>query len=111
MREIGRLTFIDCDDAEKLGRLKNIEKQLGCPLEVVWKATNDGFYAIGGKHFTNYMNYRTREQCAIVFRPMKYDNEIVAIVGKNEIGASDTWYEYSTKDYKKTWWLKEDKTE
>ena len=39
---------------EKLNRYERIEEQLGCSLEVVWKATNDGFYNIGGKHFTNF---------------------------------------------------------
>lgn len=96
---------------EKLGQLEDIEEKIVCPLEVVWKATNNGFYTIDGKHFTNYMDEETRMCCIILFRFIKYDNEIIAIVGKNEIGAPDTWYEYRTRDYKKTWWLKEDKSE
>ena len=68
--------------SEEKQRYESVKEELGCTIEVVWKATNDGFYTIGGKHFANYMNDITREECSIVFRPMKYDNEIVAIVGK-----------------------------
>lgn len=76
----------------KLGKLEDIEEQLGCPLEVVFKALENGIYTIDktwyplvNMHFENKNLY-----CQAEFK-----NPIVVHI----------------KDYKKTWWLKEDKTE
>ena len=75
---------------DKLGKLEDLEEQLGCPLEVVFKALKqDYIFTKSGKHsrleFGTYgfewcICYELRTQIRVV-------------------------------DYKKTWFLKEDKSE
>lgn len=86
---------------DKLGKLEDLEEQLGCPLEVVFKALKNGAYLeiIGNKVSDNDMVYhknisinsseiilqRTNDSCIVIYRKLT--------------------------DYKKTWWLKEDRSE
>ena len=86
---------------DKLGKLEDIEEQLGCPLEVVFKALMNGAYLeiIGNKVSDNDMVYhknisinsseiilqRTNNSCIVIHRKLT--------------------------DYKKTWWLSETKEE
>ena len=82
------------DTATKLGRLEDLEEQLGCPLEVVFKALINGIYI--KNIYGEMINFKCR---------ITYKNE--------ELG----WYfniingYVMVKDYKKTWWLKKDKSE
>jgi hypothetical protein len=74
----------------KLGKLEDLEEQIGCPLDVVVKALKqDYFYTKSGKHSRLEFGTYGFEWCIC--------------------------YELRTQirvaDYKKTWWLKEDKSE
>ena len=99
------------DVSTKLGRLEDLEEQLGCPLEVVVKALTNGVYVIDEK---------TKEIQWILRGLYTFTRD-----GSTEAGFCDerVWRKkvnvagieftpmYFWKDYKKTWWLKEDKSE
>lgn len=94
---------------EKLGKLEDLEEQLGCPLEVVFKALDKGFY-IDTKKVEKEPSWE---------KPMKR----ISLVGCPKYFRLNLWYktievdrfghylEIWLEDYKKTWWLKEDKSE
>ena len=84
----------------KLGKLEDLEEEIGCPLEVVEKAIKNGIY--------------TKES--------ELDNKLelfeVRGIEKNGVSVISKFCSYAEcdficeyKDYKKTWWLKEDKSE
>lgn len=78
----------------KLGRLEDIEEELGCPLEVVFKAIEDGVY-IEVEHLPD-----------VIERPRLYYSD------DNKCYCLEMLYgEYVVKlsDYQKTWWLKGEK--
>lgn len=79
----------------KLGELEDIEEEIGCPIEVVFKALKNGIYLEESKSITTSIYYHILE------------NEFVIEWYKSK---EDYGYEL-LKDYKKTWWLREDKTE
>lgn len=79
---------------DKLGKLEDLEEQLGCPLEVVVKAINKG-----------------------IFSEDLPSGKIVMWHGLRLSRVETEWYLSNEKicvglkDYKKTWWLKEDRSE
>lgn len=76
--------------AEKLDYYQDLEKQLGCPLEVVFKALKqDYIYTKNGKHSRIEFGTYGFEWC-------------ICYGLRTQIRVAD---------YKKTWWLKEDKSE
>ena len=80
----------------KLGKLEDLEEKLGCPLEVVVKALKIGIY-------TNLKNWN-REDLTKYFCLNLYNLETEWYLGNPIIFVN-------LKDYKKTWWLREDKSE
>lgn len=92
----------------KLGKLEDLEEQLGCPLEVVGRLL---------LHKERYIY--------IVEKSKLTDEDFMGkhkVVGVSEFGVcilttncicilktEPKYYEW--KDYKKTWWLREDKSE
>lgn len=75
----------------KLGKLEDLEEQIGCPLEVVVKALKIGIY-------TNLKNWN-REDLTKYFCLNLYNIETEWFLGNPIILVN-------LKDYKKTWWLK-----
>jgi len=71
----------------------SFEEQLGCPLEVREKAFDKGFYDESGNHYTceHYVPYLKEMHTRGIM--------------------SHTSKCFKLKDYKKTWWLKADKSE
>lgn len=88
---------------DKLGKLEDLEEQLGCPLEVRCKVVpNTNIYTFGTSMET--MNVICRRQVITI------SNEGVYISYKTASGKErDMALPWSA--YKKTWWLKEDKSE
>ena len=82
------------EELEYADKCHNLEEQLGCPLEVLSKILENGFYEYYG-YIPPYHFYRID-----IFKKeiMYYDEE------KN-------YFTVKLKDYKKTWWLREDKSE
>lgn len=85
------LTLQDLINAyNKLIKLEDLEEQLGCPLEVVFKALTNGIYQEdGGRRKYPLIEYNGATK-KFFFGFGTYCN---------------------VEDYKKTWWLKEDKSE
>ena len=80
----------------KLGRLEDIEEELGCPLEVVFKALKQGYIYVYDNHY-NFDDH-TKTKAKITFNNDKF-----------YIGfARNT---RRLQDYQKTWWLKGEKDE
>ena len=80
----------------KLGKLEDLEEQLGCPLDVVVKALKIGIY-------TNLKNWN-REDLTKYFCLNLYNLETEWYLGNPIILVN-------LKDYKNTWFLKDDKSE
>lgn len=98
---------------EKLGRLEDIEEELGCPLEVVFKALTKGieyeikittYYAVGDTIPTKRLEKRKNIQ---EIKLKKYIDKFTFFVpydySRGGIVQNDIIY---LKDYQKTWWLK-----
>lgn len=79
---------------EKLGKLEDLEEELGCPLEVIFKALKDGIFCV------DYDNQIIRK-----FKvPLCFNSTSKQFYWSgNNIGYPDL------KDYQKTWWLKGEK--
>ena len=86
----------------KLGKLEDIEDELGCPLDVVFKALKEGFYFISDLFCKNVFTKQFIDRVLLY-----YSDELncycFSIGYRND--------RICLKDYKKTWWLKEDKSE
>ena len=92
-----------------VGKLEDLEEELGCPLEVVFKALKGGFYTVSNSRLQLFKECDNR---TVFIRHLGYDIEICCEQSKNEIHSRcEIYLERSTKDYKKTWWLKETKEE
>ena len=81
--------IIDAQRYNKLAELEDIEEQLGCPLEVVFKALKDGIFV---EKYNNIYDLKLA----------KYKTGF-CLENENHI--------LSITNYKKTWWLKKDKSE
>jgi len=74
----------------KLGKLEDLEEQIGCPLEVFVKALKEGIYQEdGGRRRFPFIEYNSATD-KFFFGFGTYCN---------------------VEDYKKTWFLKEDRSE
>ena len=81
---------------DKLGKLEDIEEDLECPLDVVFKA-------LKGINYENEFGDFCRCQ-----RPrLYYSDDLKCWCWELFFGG----YVLPLKDHKKTWWLKEDKSE
>lgn len=77
---------------DKLGKLEDLEEQLGCSLDILFKALSDGIWSV---------RYNTYKHSKI--------HRLTFINGNYYLVVDDSYY--NIKDYKKTWWLREDKSE
>ena len=103
----------------KLGKLEDLEEELGCPLEVVFKALNKGF--VCEKFVLKQDNYKDYPEKWEQWK--KENNNELQHIGNTKYLNLDMWYKiiYFSKgdtymeiwleDYKKTWWLRKDKSE
>ena len=94
---------------DKLRDYEDLEEELGCPLEVVFKALDKGFYVDTKKIEKNpaWENPKPRYMeigCTKYFRLNLWYKTI-------EVDRYNNYLEINLNDYKKTWWLKEDKSE
>jgi hypothetical protein len=74
----------------KLGKLEDLEEEIGCPL----KARCNVFY---NSTIYNCLRYKMTVK-------ETYDDHFIAVI-ENDI------FSFDYKDYKKSWWLREDKSE
>ena len=83
---------------------KQLEEQLGCPLDVAVKALFNGVYE-------SYIDYGDNNIVKTRHREVRGigENGLIVINLLCHYAECDETFVY--KDYKKTWWLKEDKSE
>lgn len=81
----------------KLGKLEDLEEELGCPLEVVFKALKEGIWV---EEYNSFEKHNVR---GIGLKGLEVIDNLCSY------GECDFTCYY--KDYKKTWWLKEDRSE
>ena len=91
IHKVHKFCLNDC--YKKLGKLEDIEEELGIPLEVLFKAMKDGVYI---KEITKYVR---------VDVILKFNEE------KGWFLKDFGCYIYILKDYGKTWWLEKPKEE
>lgn len=94
--QIGEMIY---DIAQKLGKLEDLEEELGCPFEVVihlnWRRP---FY------------YETKDKKLILILYYEFlQDHITFLITSNNPNKECTTIEL--KDYKKSFWLKKDKSE
>ena len=100
----------------KLGKLEDLEDELGCPLEVVFKALNEGII-INEEGFVNsaYDNKTFNKENDSYYDDLTlyntgvgyYFEDTSSPYGDPECGDIGCWVDL--KDYQKTWWLKGEK--
>lgn len=88
---------------DKLGKLEDLEDELGCPLDVVFKALRQG-------HIFVDMNTFEHDRPILQDIQKKKVNFITFNGTYFCIGYTHD-YEVALNDYGKTWWLKEDRSE
>ena len=82
-------------------KYKQLEEQIGCPLEVVFKAINYGIaYELKNGLIESEPHIELTE-CGYGY---------ILCSGSSERKIIENG-EFQTKDYKKTWWLKENRSE
>ena len=95
----GGYNAVDTDEyacVVKLGKLEDFEEELGCPLEVVVKAIQNGIW------YEDVANRMTH--IGVGLDTANYDCEYL-------LREYDNTIRFLPRNYKKTWWLKEDKSE
>lgn len=85
---------------------KNLEEQLGCPLEVVFKALKDR--QVIYKHIVGLEKPKTYLATHKI-AGLSFDGKNYGLWLYDNGYGDDEFYVY-IKDYKNTWWLKEDLT-
>lgn len=81
------------EELEYAEKCHKLEERVGCPLDVREKAFDKGFYDVDGKHYIceHYVPY------------LKSMHTRGIMIGREK--------HFDLKDYKKTWWLKKDRSE
>ena len=120
----------DYNAIQKLGKLEDIEEELGCPLEVVFKAIDKGIKT--KKHYDLGSGQEFKEYIEVVEPHLTFTSVGLDWLDENEYfqDYANEWcfhfkdyryieneendeYECLVKlsDYQKTWWLKGEKNE
>lgn len=94
----------DYNAIQKLGKLEDVEEELGCPLEVVFRALEEGINVVC---FDEEIHFHSSPSLN------KYDefyfSETYYPYGDSCCDATDDSYQVKLSDYQKTWWLKGEK--
>ena len=96
----------------KLGELEDLEEELGCPLDVIHKAMMNGFYDSKTHTFYDSKNYDIKycvDRDGINYARIEAYEDISKI--NDNIYTLKCCIDVWCSDYKKTWWLKKDKSE
>ena len=107
--------FREADWYNKLANLEDLEDELGCPLEVVFKAIEDGIVIIGDLKENGNMTLWLDKKPLIALIGEKRNFEEPRLIKYNVWCFSCESGSYSgcvaLEDYGKTWWLKGDRSE
>ena len=111
------LTTEEKETLNQVGAIYNtynqLTEQLGCPLEVVIKALKNGVYVLDEETGETKLILRGFKNSTQDFEDGVFgfvDDRFWAMKKLEETGLYIPIF-YAWKDYKKTWWLKKDKSE
>lgn len=98
---------------DKLYALEDIEQDLGCPLEVVFKALKNGSCGSIYTFIQNDYNeiYKIGLYKAIIINGLTRECNGKDFYFSCYDSLTYKGYKFYLKDYQKTWWLKEDGSE
>jgi hypothetical protein len=92
---------------DKLGKLEDLEEQIGCPFDVIFKALQNGIWVKdkwqGIKHISpDELNISIRDD-DVILQELYYEDldSVMDTTGRRYYGS----------DYQKIWWLKENREE
>jgi hypothetical protein len=101
------------EEITKLGKLEDLEEQIGCPIDVVVKALKNGVYVLDEETGGTKLILR-----GFINSTQDYEDGTFGFIDdrywamkKLEVTGLCVPIFYAWKDYKKTWWLKETKEE
>ena len=99
---------------DELFKYRDIAKELGCPLDMILNLIKNSNTLDEHSHTQDiYFDYKGK-LISGSFIKLEYNNEFIINVETTEMFDScydiDS-YDLKVKDYKKTWWLREDKSE
>ena len=98
-------TFEEIQDLlTKANTYDKLSNELGCPLDVVFKALKEGFY-------TQTMHHTKQDNTWLGINDLGYTKEIFCMYFDENMANIETCVERDLKDYGKTWWLKGDWSE
>lgn len=102
------LPLESCQPYLKLGKLEDLEEQIGCPLEVYTKLVYDTpVYDLNGNK--GFVQTVKKYEVDARIRVKRYVVDVIYF--SNEKGAKDVVRGFPLEHYKKTWWLKADRSE
>ncbi len=90
-----------------LAKYRKLEEQLGCPLEVLVKAIKNGIWFINEDDKLEYIDEALCFNTKLNTDKLVFDNYGYYCKNIEKLKGNQIYLE----DYKKTWWLKEDKSE
>ena len=102
------------EELEYAEKCHKLQEQLGCPLDMILNLMKNSNTLDEHCHTQDiYFDYKGK-LISGSFIKLEYDNEFIINVETSEM--FDSYYDIDdydlkVKDYKKTWWLKEDKSE
>lgn len=104
------------ETVRKLGKLEDLEEELGCPLEVVFEAIEKGIEVIPYQDKYGDMTlWNTRKPLKLCdeFSSMNFEEPNLVLHEEWGFSQISGCYQCSVllKDYQKTWWLKGENNE
>ena len=96
----------------ELIKFRELEEQIGCPLDVIHKAMMNGFYDSKTHTFYDSKNYDIKycvDRDGFNYARIEAYEDISKI--NDNIYTLKCCIDVWCSDYKKTWWLKKDKSE
>lgn len=106
-------------DLSKLEKLKNLEEELGCPLEVVFKALKEGIFVkdewlVNTAYSDELYNkkYKRNEFTSLTLEYFDGQYSLSELDSPyNDLECGEVGCFVYLNDYGKTWWLKGEKNE
>lgn len=98
----------EMDCIHKLGELEDLEEELGCPLEVVFKALKENISFQREDIITKEVHILEGFDSYIIYNKGRKRYELHTTF---KVGRSNWIADLDLQDYGKTWWLKGEKNE
>ena len=90
---------------DEVKEYRQLKEQIGCPIEVLFRALKEGVYTeinIYGKDVGNGLKY---------FEAIYISTDGIELLHNSMFKGIESIGSRQLKDYKKTWWLKADRSE